>query len=201
MSPLQKDLLRQPCLYCHFPLHFLYSVCLIALIVSSLQKTQMLGKIEGRKRRDLQTMRRWHHWLGGHEFEQTLGDSEGQGAWRAVVHGVAKSRTRLSNWTTNDRPLAYEATSLPVYCISCPSHSPLEYKLHEGRSDVPEGPRTKCGTSKALYMFAERTNMNSYPRWSYLMNMKQTEVINFTDLGCRCYFSNRWLWQHKSTGP
>ena len=38
----------------------------------------------------------WHHWLKGLEFEQA------QGAWRAVVYGVAKSRTRLSNWTTTN---------------------------------------------------------------------------------------------------
>ena len=36
----------------------------------------------------------WHHWLNGHEFEQTAGDSEGQGS-QAAVHGVAKSQTRL----------------------------------------------------------------------------------------------------------
>ena len=30
----------------------------------------------------------WHHGLNGHEFEQTLGHSEGQGAWHAAVHGV-----------------------------------------------------------------------------------------------------------------
>ena len=29
--------------------------------------------------------------LSGHEFEQTLGDGEGQGAWHATVHGVARS--------------------------------------------------------------------------------------------------------------
>ena len=39
----------------------------------------------------------WHHRLNGHEFEQTLGDSERE-AWSAIVHGVAKSQTqRLSN--------------------------------------------------------------------------------------------------------
>ena len=37
----------------------------------------------------------WHHRLNGHEFEQALGDDEGQGAWRAAVHGAAESRTRL----------------------------------------------------------------------------------------------------------
>ena len=42
----------------------------------------------------------WHHWLSGHEFEQTLGDSEGQGSLEAAVHEVAKSWTQLSNWTT-----------------------------------------------------------------------------------------------------
>jgi len=36
----------------------------------------------------------WHHRLNGHEFEQTPGDSEGQEAWCAAVHGVAKSQTR-----------------------------------------------------------------------------------------------------------
>ena len=31
--------------------------------------------------------------ISGHEFEKTLGDSEGQGSWHAAVHGVAMSRT------------------------------------------------------------------------------------------------------------
>ena len=36
----------------------------------------------------------WHHWVDGYEFEQTLGDGEGRGS--AVVHGVTKSQTQLS---------------------------------------------------------------------------------------------------------
>ena len=40
----------------------------------------------------------WHHQLNGHEFEQTLGESEGQGS--LVVQGVAKSQTRLSDFTS-----------------------------------------------------------------------------------------------------
>ena len=42
----------------------------------------------------------WHHQLDGHEFEWVPGDGDEQEAWHAVVHGVAKSQTRLSDWTT-----------------------------------------------------------------------------------------------------
>ena len=47
----------------------------------SLEKTLLLGKIEGWSRRGRQDeMIGWHHWLDGHEFEQALGDGEGQGS-------------------------------------------------------------------------------------------------------------------------
>ena len=41
----------------------------------------------------------WHHQLNGHEFEQALEDGEGQGSLVCCSHGVAKSWTRLSNWS------------------------------------------------------------------------------------------------------
>ena len=42
----------------------------------------------------------WYHWLDAHEFGWTLGAGDGdREAWRAVIHGVTKSRTWLSNWT------------------------------------------------------------------------------------------------------
>ena len=42
----------------------------------------------------------WHHWLNGHEFEQTPGDSVRQGSLAYAIHGVPKSLTPLSDWTT-----------------------------------------------------------------------------------------------------
>ena len=48
---------------------------------NSFEKTLMLGKTEGRRRRLTEDKRvEWHHWLSGHEFEQTPGNSEGQGS-------------------------------------------------------------------------------------------------------------------------
>ena len=50
------------------------------------------------KRMTEDKMAGWHHWLDGHESESTPGVMDRE-AWRAAIHGVAKSRTRLSNWT------------------------------------------------------------------------------------------------------
>ena len=41
----------------------------------------------------------WHHWLDGRESGWTPGVGDGQGGLRAAIHGVSKSRTRLSDWS------------------------------------------------------------------------------------------------------
>ena len=55
----------------------------------------MLGKTGQQKGTIEVEMVGWHHQLNGHEFEQTLGDSEGKGSLVYCSPGVAKSRTRL----------------------------------------------------------------------------------------------------------
>ena len=99
-------------LFCFFfkPMRNMFNLCpvkqitLETVVCKTLTKRQLIGNDpdagenwgQEEKGKTEDKMVDWHHWLNGHEFEQTLGDSEGQGGLACCS---SWSQTWLSNWT------------------------------------------------------------------------------------------------------
>ena len=103
---------------------------------NSLEKTLILGKIEGRRRRGWQRMR----WLAGitdsmdmslSKLREILKDKE---AWGAAIHGVTKSQTQLSDWTTITPLWISVPPSTPSRPFRLPWSTGLNFLCHTANS-------------------------------------------------------------------